>query len=116
MSGTDRQNAIRFRSPDVQRPDPHGDYAKMPSDAPTLDDILIAIKATGFLMEQRVASFVESLGFHTWTGYPFADPEESKSREIDVRGYRQIRNEDTKLVVELELLCECKSNDNPFVF
>ena len=88
----------------------------MPDDAPTPDDILNAIKATGFLMEQRVASCVESLGFHTWTGYPFADPEESKSREIDVRGYRQIRKEDTKLIIELELLCECKSNDHPFVF
>ena len=88
----------------------------MPGDAPTPDDILNAIKATGFLMEQRVATCLESLGFHAWTGYPFADPEESKSREIDVRGYRQVRNEDTKLIVELELLCECKSNDNPFVF
>lgn len=67
----------------------------MPDDAPTSDDILRAMKATGLLMEQRVATCVESLGFRTWTGYPFADPEESKSRKIDVRGYRQFRIEDT---------------------
>ena len=50
----------------------------MPDTAPTAAEIVKAIKATGFLMEQRVASCVESLGFHTWTAYPFADPEESK--------------------------------------
>lgn len=88
----------------------------MPHDAPTTEDILQAIKATGFLMEQRVATCLEALGFYAWTGYPFEDPEQSKSREIDVRGYRQIIQNANRLLVEIELLCECKSNEHPFVF
>lgn len=76
-----------------------------------------AIDATGFLMEQRIATQLESFGFHVWTGYPFEDPEEAKSRELDVRAYFQARrDEEKKINISVEVLCECKNNENPFVF
>lgn len=89
----------------------------MAENQPSPEQILQAIEATGFLMEQRVATQLEALGFHVWTGYPFEDPEESKSREIDVRGYLQPYHDvQAKLSVNVELICECKNADNPFVF
>lgn len=89
----------------------------MSNDSPSSAEIMEALGATGFLMEQRVATRLESLGFHVWTGYPFEDPEEAKSREIDVRAYLQARrDEERRINVSVELLCECKSNENPFVF
>ncbi len=89
----------------------------MSNDSPTNEEILKALDETGFLMEQRIATQLETLGFHVWTAYPFEDPEEAKSRELDVRAYLQARRDEEKKVnVSIELLCECKNNENPFVF
>lgn len=87
------------------------------ADQPTAAEIVQAIERSGFLMEQRVASSFESLGFNVQTGYPFEDPEEGKSREIDVWAVmRGTRDEARKVCVWLEMICECKNNENPFVF
>src|SRR5262245_49948815 len=89
----------------------------MSNEYPTTDDIMEALNATGFLMEQRVTTQLDSHGFHVWTGYPFEDVEEGKSREIDVRAFLEIcRDEEKKVSVTVELLCECKNNEFPFVF
>ncbi|HZQ90365.1 MAG TPA: hypothetical protein VFA60_01075 [Terriglobales bacterium] len=51
---------------------------------PTAEDIVAAIKASGYLIEQEVATILEKLGFHVQTNRAYQDVEESKSREIDV--------------------------------
>ena len=84
---------------------------------PSKDEIVAALAASGFLMEQEVATQLEEVGFHASTGRAYTDPEEGKSRELDVFGflkttYDQVR----RRAVHVQLLCECKNTLNPYVF
>lgn len=84
---------------------------------PSVEEIVNALKRSGYLMEQEVATELEKLGYHVRTNKAFTDSEEGKSREIDVQAYKQIlRSEEHKLSVSVEILAECKNNSNPFVF
>lgn len=85
--------------------------------APTVEEIISALKESGYLMEQEVASQLEALGFQVYTNTAYQDPEEGKSREIDVRAVKRIAyNEEKKIVVFAEMIVECKNNSNPFIF
>jgi hypothetical protein len=67
-------------------------------------------------MDQEVATVLEDLGFHVQTSWPFEDPDEGKSRELDVWAIRRIIDEGSPQLF-VELFCECKSGeDRPFVF
>ncbi len=89
----------------------------MGESTPTIEDIIQAVNASGYLMEQQVATTLESLGYVTKTSFPFRDPDEDKSREIDVRAYlRSVNDEQKKVSLFSDLYCECKNNENPFVF
>jgi hypothetical protein len=84
---------------------------------PTDQEIFEAVQASGYLMEQEAASIIESLGFHVETNRPYQDIDEQKSRELDIWGYKNIFNdEESKMSLIIELICECKNNSNPFVF
>jgi hypothetical protein len=68
-------------------------------------------------MEQEVASELESLGFHVHTNRAFEDSDEGKSRELDVAAIREFyKTTDQQLQGIIELLCECKNSEQPFVF
>jgi hypothetical protein len=87
------------------------------SQAPTEEEIVAALVASGFLMEQEVATAVEDAGFHAATGRAYTDPEEGTSRELDVFGFlRTTHDEVRRRAVHVQLLCECKNTSNPFVF
>ena len=87
------------------------------SEHPTKEQIIDAIEASGYLMEQRVGTRLESLGFHVSTNVAFEDPDEGKSRELNIRAIKRVaKNDDKKLAVIVELLVECKNSSNPFVF
>lgn len=87
------------------------------SASPSEDEIMAAIEASGYLMEQEVATQLERRGFHVRTNVAFEDLDEGKSREIDVTAVRRVaHNEDAKLSAIVELLLECKNSSNPFVF
>ncbi|WP_156455681.1 hypothetical protein [Sphingomonas sp. CCH18-H6] len=76
-----------------------------------------ALEGAGYLMEQEVATDLKRLGFHVRTNVAFEDPDEGKSREVDVTAVRQTaKNVDAKLAAYVELLVECKNTANPFVF
>lgn len=84
---------------------------------PTHEQVLNAVKDSGFLLEQSTATFFENAGFHVETAWPFEDSESKKSREIDIRaikGLHRSSNEDVQVFVEL--LIECKASKSPFVF
>lgn len=81
---------------------------------PTPEQILDAAKASGYLMEQEVATTLGGLGFGVQTNRPFKDPDEGKSRELDVHAWKT--TDVGQLSVSLELACECKNNQNPLVF
>ena len=59
----------------------------MPSESPTPEEIIEAVSATGFVMEQRVATVLESLGFVTLTAYPFQDPDDPQSCARSTSGH-----------------------------
>ncbi|MEL7708605.1 hypothetical protein AAG593_15130 [Citromicrobium bathyomarinum] len=89
----------------------------MSGSQPTDEQILEAMQASGFLMEQEVATQVEDLGFHVHPSRAFKDSEEGKSREIDVWGIRRfLLDEDRKFSAYSELIIECKNSSNPYVF
>jgi hypothetical protein len=84
---------------------------------PSTDDIMTAINASGYLMEQEVATQFERRGLHVRTSVAFEDPDEGKSREIDVTAIKRVAfDEKAKLSAYVELLVECKNSANPFVF
>ncbi len=84
---------------------------------PTPDDIMAAVNESGYLMEQEVATQLERRGLHVRTSVAFEDPDERKSREIDVTAVRRVAHDETaKLAAFVELIVECKNSSNPFVF
>ncbi|MCY4558585.1 MAG: hypothetical protein OXF79_19855 [Chloroflexi bacterium] len=85
--------------------------------SPSDTDIMAALRQSGYLMEQRVATQLEALDLHVWTNWAFQDPDEGKSREMDVRAIKQVaKNEQTRQSAFLELIVECKNSANPMVF
>lgn len=84
---------------------------------PSLDDIMTAVKKSGYLMEQEVATLFECNEFHVNTNVAFQDVDEDKSREIDVKAIKRVgHNIEKKLAAYVELIVECKNTNNPFVF
>lgn len=84
---------------------------------PTSDEIVTAITTSGYLMEQELATRLESLGFHVETSRAYRDLDEAKSREIDVWAIQRLHYDDqSRIAVFVELICECKNSSNPFVF
>lgn len=87
------------------------------NDSPTPKDVITALRQSGYLMEQQVATQLEALGLHVWTNWAFEDIDEGKSREIDVRAIKRVaNNEEKKLAAFVEIIAECKNNSNPLVF
>jgi len=87
------------------------------SAAPSQDDIIAALKQSGYLMEQEVATQLERLDFHVRTNRAYQDADEGKSREMDVWAIKQVaRNEEKKIAAYIEIIAECKNSANPFVF
>ncbi len=85
--------------------------------SPSPSEVVDALKQSGYLMEQEVATQLEALNFHVWTNWAFQDIEEGKSREIDVRAIKRVaHNEEKKLSAFVEIIAECKNSTNPFVF
>ncbi|MER6275407.1 hypothetical protein ABT202_03675 [Streptomyces sp900105245] len=90
--------------------------SERPFPTPSSDDVITALERTGYLLEQRVARRVEAHGFFVNTGRAFKDPEEGKSREIDVAAYRRLfANEESNITLGVRLLIECKKSSGPYV-
>ena len=85
--------------------------------SPSPENIIDALRKSGYLMEQEVATQLEALNFHVWTNWAFQDIDEGKSREIDVRAIKRVaHNEEKQLSAFVEIIAECKNSKNPFVF
>jgi hypothetical protein len=86
------------------------------SETPTNDEIMDAIRQSGYLLEQHVATQLETLGFHIRTNVAFEDPDEGKSREMDVSAIKRVAfNEPANIAAFVELIVECKNSKNPLV-
>lgn len=89
----------------------------MMSDNPTHQEILDAVKRSGYLMEQDIASVLENDGYTVATNSAFSDTDNEISREVDILARKKVyESESNKIKVFVELICECKNNQNPFVF
>ena len=87
------------------------------SNSPSIQEILNAVKKSGYLMEQEVASVLENDGFIVATNSAFPDTDKEISREVDILARKMVYENDTyNIKVFIELICECKNNQNPFVF
>ena len=85
--------------------------------SPSPENIIDALRKSGYLMEQEVATQLEALNFHVCTNWAFQDIDEGKSREIDVRAIKRVaHNEEKQLSAFVEIIAECKNSKNPFVF
>jgi len=84
---------------------------------PTSVEVIEALRAAGWLLEQDTASTLERAGFYTVTGKAFPDPDDpTVSREIDVHAYRQLfRSDELSLSVGVRVLAECKQSSMPYV-
>jgi len=84
---------------------------------PTSEEIIQAVRNSGWLLEQDSARSLDGHDFHTLMGWAYADPDDpSTSREMDVYGYRQFfKSDDLKLLVSARVLIECKQSANPYV-
>lgn len=84
---------------------------------PTPDDVVAALKASGHLLEQRVATQLEGLEFNVRTNAAFTDQDEGKSRELDVFAFRQIiKDSNARVSIDANLLIECKNSRAPYAF
>lgn len=84
---------------------------------PKPEEIVAALRAAGWLLEQETEASLRSAGYHTVMGHAFPDPDDqSVSREIDVTGYQQLyRNEELALSVGVRVIAECKQSTMPYV-
>ncbi len=83
----------------------------------TIDQISAAIKSTGFIFEQKVATIIEREGFLVTTNSAYLDEDENKSREIDIVAHREVfALLDYNVRGICYLTCECKDSKNPLVF
>lgn len=84
---------------------------------PSVSQIREALDDSGYLFEHEVASLLDGLGFHVETSWAFSDPDEGKSREIDIRAFRTTHRDTMSSVnVAIQLLIECKDSGAPLVF
>lgn len=84
---------------------------------PTLEDVYKALDRAGHLLEQQVATQLESLGYVVSTGRAYTDADEGKSRELDVVAYKPIfEDKDQRLLAAMHLLIECKNTAAPLAF
>jgi hypothetical protein len=82
---------------------------------PTSEQVLAAIKKTGFLLERDVHNSLRSHGFHSFVGVPYPDLDSGKSREIDVVGIAFRSTAEHKISVFMHVVVECKNWESPVV-
>lgn len=84
---------------------------------PSEKEIIEALEESGYLFEQDVATLLEDLDFHVETSYAYTDLDQDKSREIDIRAFKETyKDESNKVQIFVELLVECKDFGSPLVF
>lgn len=85
---------------------------------PSKKEILFTLEKSGYLLEQSLAPIFEEYGYVTDTNYHFLDPDEGKSREMDIRGYtiKKISRRWFSHSLSIYLIVSCKTNSEPLIF
>lgn len=83
---------------------------------PSPQEVFAAVQKTGFLLEQDTARILKEHGFKVRVSRAFQDPDEGKSREVDVWGNRKFFEiEEAGVSFGIEVVAECKNTPGPFV-
>jgi hypothetical protein len=89
----------------------------MPKDGEiTVGDAKQAILRSGYLLEQRSESILETAGYYVETNAAYPDPLTGKSREIDIEAIIAFRISRDYGFIFARLICECQNNQQPVVF
>ncbi|MGY5129919.1 hypothetical protein [Streptomyces nigrescens] len=87
-----------------------------PFPSPSGEEVIEALERTGFLLEQRVAKITRSMRFAVTTGKAFKDPDEKKSREVDIFAVTRVfRAPELDVQVTAQVIIECKNSLGPYV-
>ncbi|GAA2749452.1 hypothetical protein [Amnibacterium kyonggiense] len=82
---------------------------------PSPEELLKALRRAGWLLEQETATALDAAGFQVTQSWAYQDPDEGKSRELDVVGYKELfRDADANLRVSAQVIIECKESDMPY--
>lgn len=83
---------------------------------PSSEEVVAALRQTGFILEQDVRKVLEKRDIHCEVSRAYEDPDEGKSREIDVWGYKEFfRDESERIIFAIQLVVECKNPKSPYV-
>lgn len=80
------------------------------------EKIILDLQKTGYPTEITTASFLQERDWYVIHKPSFWDNEEQKSREFDIRGYREWKSNSEKLSIGAFLITECKKSEKPWVF
>lgn len=80
------------------------------------EEIKEAILRSGYLLEQRVESFLEKEGYYVSANTAYPDPITGKSREIDIEALIGVKLSRDYDFFYPTLICECENNQQPVVF
>ena len=82
----------------------------------SLEEMNLAIKESGYLLELDVTSELTKKGFITQMNDSYVDPVTSKTRELDISATYYGKIDDKKLhTISTELIIECENNKQPVV-
>lgn len=95
----------------------------VPGETPVInrDQMLTALKRSGYLLEHRAEQLFASKGFHISNSNYFVDPDTDKLREIDLiaeNSHIKLKARETGNIgtVTHRFICECENNAQPTVF
>lgn len=83
---------------------------------PTDEEVMDAVEAAGWLLEQESARTLEAHGFNPRPSWAFKDIDDpTVSRELDVFSYRRFHlDSEAQVSVAAQVLVECKQSANPY--
>lgn len=83
---------------------------------PSSEEIISALRQTGFILEQDVRKVLEKQSIYCEVSRAYEDPDEGKSREVDVWGYKEFfRAQHGRSIFAIQLVIECKNPKQPYV-
>ena len=80
-------------------------------------EMVDALRRSGYLLEQRVRSILGERGYYVQTNSAYPDPETGKSREYDISaiGATRLYKKTLDFIFPV-VICECENNDQPVAF
>jgi len=88
-----------------------------PHNKPSLEEMQNALKRSGYLLESRLESIMNSRGFFVEANSVYPDPHTGKSRELDLLGVTLVAiDKPSTDRLWVSLVIECMNNAQPVVF